>query len=91
MTDISLDRAESQLAAIWRQFRQHKGAVFGLCVLVFLVAFVLLGPYLGQAEALKASAVVTVKIKPPSLRFPLGTDQLGRDMLDRMISAGRVS
>ncbi|NEY89340.1 ABC transporter permease [Tabrizicola oligotrophica] len=92
MTDTAaLDKPESQLAAVWRQFRQHKGAVFGLCVLGLLVAFVLLGPYLWQAEELKVSEALKVKNKPPSLRFPLGTDQLGRDMLDRMMSAGQVS
>ena len=91
MTDISLDRPESQFTAIWRQFRQHKGAVFGLVVLSFLVAFVLIGPLLWQAEALKVSEALKVKNQGPSLRFPLGTDQLGRDMLDRMMSAGRVS
>ena len=96
MTDTTLapngqDRPESQLAAVWRQFRQHKGAVFGLCVLGFLVAFVVLGPLLWQAEELKVSDALKVKNKPPSLRFPLGTDQLGRDMLDRMMWAGQVS
>lgn len=91
MTDTTLDKPESQSAAIWRQFRQHKGAVFGLCVLGFLVAFVLLGPLLWQAEQLKVSDALKVKNQAPSLRFPLGTDQLGRDMLDRMIWAGQVS
>jgi len=91
MTETTLERPESQIAAIWHQFRQHKGAVFGLCVLAFLVAFVLIGPLLWQTEVLKVSEALKVKNQGPSLRFPLGTDQLGRDMLDRMMSAGRVS
>ena len=92
MTDTSaLDKPEAQMTAIWRQFRQHKGAVFGLCVLSLLVAFVVLGPFLWQAETLKVSEALKLKNQGPSLRFPLGTDQLGRDMLQRMISAGMVS
>ena len=92
MTDTTnLDKPESQVAAIWRQFREHKGAVFGLAVLGFLVVFVLIGPLLWQAETLKVSEALKVKNQGPSLRFPLGTDQLGRDMLDRMMSAGQVS
>ena len=92
MTDTSaLDKPEAQITAIWRQFRQHKGAVFGLCVLSLLVAFVVLGPFLWQAETLKVSEALKLKNQGPSLRFPLGTDQLGRDMLQRMISAGMVS
>ena len=52
---------------------------------------VLLGPWFWQAEALKVSDAIKLKNQSPSLRFPLGTDQLGRDMPDRMLAAGKVS
>ena len=77
--------------AVWRQFRAHRGALFGLCVLSTLILFVVLGPLIWQAEVLKVSDAIRLKNKPPSLRFPLGTDQLGRDMLERMMAAGKVS
>lgn len=89
--ELHLHRPESQLAAVWRQFRAHRGAVFGLGVLTFLVAFVLIGPFLWQEEVLKVTEALKVKNQGPSLRFPLGTDQLGRDMLARMMEAGKVS
>lgn len=93
MTDTSAALAppESQRAAIWFQFRKHKGAMFGLIVLGLLVAFVLIGPLFWHPEKLKVAAALKVKNLGPSLAFPLGTDQLGRDMLQRMMAAGKVS
>ncbi len=84
-------KPQSQIGAIWAQFRVHKGAVFGLVVLGILVAFVIFGPLFWPEVKLKVSEALKVKNQGPSLRFPLGTDQLGRDMLVRMMAAGKVS
>jgi peptide/nickel transport system permease protein len=81
----------SQRRAIWQQFRNHKGALFGLIVLGFLILAVLIGPYLWIPEKLSVAQAIKLKNQGPSLRFPLGTDQLGRDMLARMLLAGRIS
>ena len=81
----------SQWRAIWVQFRTHKGALFGLIILSVLVLFVVLGPLLWHPEPLKVAQALKVKNQGPSWQFPLGTDQLGRDMLYRMIQAGKVS
>lgn len=81
----------SGLRAIWMQFRTHKGAILALCVLAVLLLAVLVGPYLWNPEKLSVAQAMKVRNKPPSLQFPLGTDQLGRDMLYRMMQAGKVS
>src|SRR5690606_25534792 len=81
----------SQGREIWQQFRTHKGALFGLIVLGFLILAVLIGPYIWVPEKLTVAEAIKLKNQGPSLRFPLGTDQLGRDMLARMLLAGRVS
>ncbi len=93
MTDASAAAAKpaSQSKAIWRQFRTHRGALFGLIVLSIFVVVVLLGPYLWIPEKLNVAQAIKLKNQGPSLRFPLGTDQLGRDMLARMMLAGRIS
>lgn len=87
----STSKPVSQSKAIWQQFRQHKGALFGLIVLTILAIAVLLGPYLWIPEKLGVAQAIKLKNQGPSLRFPLGTDQLGRDMLSRMMLAGRIS
>ncbi len=91
MTDAALAKPPSQTRAIWTQFRNHKGAVFGLIVLAVLIVAVLIGPYLWLPEKLTVAKAIKLKNLGPSLRFPLGTDQLGRDMLARVMLAGRVS
>ena len=88
---VSTTKPVSQNKAIWQQFRQHKGALFGLIVLTVLTIAVLLGPYLWVPEKLGVAQAIKLKNQGPSLRFPLGTDQLGRDMLSRMMLAGRIS
>ena len=93
MTDASTTppKPASQRREIWQQFRTHKGALFGLIVLGFLIVAVLIGPYLWTPEKLSVAEAIKLKNQGPGLRFPLGTDQLGRDMLARMLLAGRVS
>jgi peptide/nickel transport system permease protein len=93
MTEASITppKPASQAREIWQQFRTHKGALFGLIVLGFLILAVLIGPYLWVPEKLKVVDAIRLKNQGPSWRFPLGTDQLGRDMLARMLLAGRVS
>jgi peptide/nickel transport system permease protein len=93
MTDASTipPKPASQLRDIWTQFRTHKGALFGLITLGILILAVLIGPYLWVPEKLSVAEAIKLKNQGPSLRFPFGTDQLGRDMLARMLLAGRVS
>ena len=72
-----------------RQFLRHKMAVFGLAmlaVIVLAVAFVdRISPYDPETPDLANM------LSPPSLAHPLGTDELGRDMLTRTLHGGRVS
>ena len=92
MTDaIAQPKPASQLRDVWNQFRTHRGALFGLITLGVLILAVLIGPYLWIPEKLTVAEAIKLKNQGPSLRFPLGTDQLGRDMLARMLLAGRVS
>ena len=97
MTEISAGplattpRPESQWRAIWLQFRTHRGAAFGLFILLVLIFAVLIGPFLWHPVKLSVVDAIKAKNLGPSLRFPLGTDQIGRDMLVRMIQAGKVS
>jgi peptide/nickel transport system permease protein len=88
---VQLAKTESQIGAIWQQFRVHRGAMFGLIVLTLLVLFVVIGPFLWPEEKLRVSEAMKVRNQGPSFAFPLGTDQLGRDILVRMMAAGKVS
>ena len=92
---IRLEKPRSQWAEVWVQFKSHKGALVGLFVFLSLVFFVSVGPLIWTKDPtfINPDAVTMIKTrnKPPSLEFPLGTDQLGRDMLARMMKGGQTS
>ena len=103
MTDINAARAaadsnekpRSLWSDVWDQFRTHKGAMAGLVVLVLLILFVVIGPFIWRVDPafVEPNAVKMMKMRnlSPSLGHPLGTDQLGRDMLARVMAGGKVS
>jgi peptide/nickel transport system permease protein len=93
MTDTNLVQAppESLRSAVWSQFKKHKGAMFGLVVLALLVIFSVLGPLVWQPEKLSVAEALKSKNLGSSFAHPMGTDHLGRDTMQRMMAAGRVS
>jgi peptide/nickel transport system permease protein len=72
-----------------RALLSHKLAVFGLVVLLLLIVTAVLGrvlaPY-GENEV-----DVLGRLQAPSLDHPFGTDELGRDVLSRVLVAARTS
>ncbi|MEM7335530.1 MAG: ABC transporter permease [Chloroflexota bacterium] len=74
---------------VWRQFRRHKGAVFGMSVLLAIVIIVLIGPFIYTVDP--GFLDITATNQGPSLTHPLGTDNLGRDMLAQVMAGGRIS
>jgi peptide/nickel transport system permease protein len=96
MTDIAKSPPpSSQWATVWAQFKTHRGALVGLIIFALLVAFCLIGPLVWTKDPTaidpNPAKMIMARNKPPSLVSPLGTDQLGRDMLARMMAGGQVS
>lgn len=74
---------------VWDQFKTHKGALFGAAVFLFIVLGVLIGPLLWTLDPTYID--IRARNSGPSFAHPFGTDQLGRDLLARMMAGGRVS
>ena len=95
MTEITLEKPRSQWRDVWAQFRRHRGAMAALVMLSLLALFVLVGPLIWRIDPnfIESNTVKMMKSRNlgPSLAHPLGTDQLGRDMLARMMFGGRIS
>ena len=68
--------------------RDPMGA-FGLALVVLFVAMALFAPWIAPADPIKLN--VTQKFQPPSLDHLAGTDQLGRDLLSRIIFGARTA
>jgi peptide/nickel transport system permease protein len=87
--DYGKVKGRTQREIVWRRFKRHKLALIGGLILVVLYASALATPWVapyGYAEPDFAAMN-----QAPSLKHPMGTDELGRDELTRVIYGGRVS
>jgi len=73
----------------WRRFRRHQLAVVGALVLVFMVVAVALGPLVWRLAINDID--FSAQLQGPSWSHPLGTDDLGQDVLARLLYGGRIS
>ena len=83
------ENSSSQWQDVWDQFKTHRGALIGSIVFFIIVVGVIAGPFLWTIDATYID--IRARNSGPSLAHPLGTDQLGRDLLARMIAGGKVS
>jgi peptide/nickel transport system permease protein len=79
----------SQLAVTWRRFRKHKLALVGLTTLAVMALLIIIAPWVlpYKPETLDLSATFA----PSTAQHWLGTDDLGRDILTRLLYAGQIS
>ncbi len=73
----------------WRAFWHHPLGMVGVIGIVSIVLFCFVGPLIYHASAYTTN--ITALMQAPSLRFPLGTDDLGRNYLARLMLGGQVS
>ena len=85
----ALNKANNKWLDVWNEFKNHKGALAGAIIFVLIVILVLLGPFVWPYEANGIN--IRIRNQGPSLAHPLGTDQLGRDTLARIMAGGRTS
>src|SRR6202795_585181 len=81
--------AETLTAEAWRRFRRHRLATFGAVMLSVMVFAVLVGPLIYRVPVNEID--FKAKLKTPSWAHPMGTDDLGQDLLARMLYGGRIS
>ena len=73
----------------WRRFRRHRLALAGALLLAFMTLAVILGPWIWPVAINEID--FTARLQGPSWRHPFGTDDLGQDLLARMLYGGRIS
>jgi len=80
---------DSLRAETWRRFRRHQLAIVGAIALAVMVLAVLAGPFVYRVPIDQID--FKAKLKSPSWAHPLGTDDLGQDVLARMLYGGRIT
>jgi peptide/nickel transport system permease protein len=80
---------ESPARRAWRRLLKRKGAVVGLVVILLFILLALFAPLIVPFDPISTSW--TLVRKPPSSQHWFGTDDLGRDILARVIYGARAS
>ncbi|GIK96821.1 MAG: peptide ABC transporter permease [Alphaproteobacteria bacterium] len=94
---LAASRAPAQPEAapgglFWRRFLRHRLAVASGGVLILLGLLALAAPAVEAMRGIDSNAVDLLnRFAPPSSAHPLGTDELGRDLLQRLLAGGRIS
>jgi peptide/nickel transport system permease protein len=82
------DASNRQAFGFLREISKDKKALFGVIVLSFFAFLAIFGPWIAPYDP---NAMQFDMLMPPSPAFPLGTDDLGRDLLSRVIHGTRIS
>jgi peptide/nickel transport system permease protein len=85
---VLVERA-SPAGEIWRRFRRHKLAVASAVILALMALAVAFGPLLWRVPINDID--FGAHLEGPSWNHPFGTDDLGQDLLARMLYGGRIS
>jgi len=86
---ITLVRGDSPWRQAWRRLGQRPAALVGLAVILFFAGIALAAPLVSPYDPI-ATDWLAVR-KAPSLRHLFGTDEIGRDVLSRVICGARAS
>jgi len=74
----------------WRRYVRRRDGVIGLAILLVFVALAI-APALFVGPLETATTATGTAFEPPSAAHPLGTDDLGRDMLNLTVHGARIS
>lgn len=74
---------------VWRKFRRHRLALAGAVIIILLYIVAIFAPFLAPYDPYAVDPARRLEL--PSAAHPMGLDELGRDVLSRVMHAGRVS
>ncbi len=84
------ERSEGYWASVLRRLRRDPVAMAALAIILLIVLAAILAPYIAPADPFRGSMARRLRaVGTPG--YPLGSDELGRDMLTRLMYGGRLS
>jgi len=88
--DTSIERSPGYWSTVWRRFRRDPVAMIALGVILLLILVAIFAPWIAPQDPYRGATLR--RLRPPgSPGFLLGSDELGRDMLSRLIYGARLS
>lgn len=88
---LARQRRRNSAVRFWRQYRTHRAGVLGLAALALFALIALTAPLTVGSDAQSVTDAPGRPMESPSARFPLGTDQFGRNLLGLVVWGARVS
>ena len=76
---------------LWLRFLKNKTAVIGLIIFSIIVTVALTAPLIADYNTVVIKINIAERLQPPSMKHWFGTDELGRDILARIVYGARVS
>lgn len=84
-------KKKSQAAAVWRRLKKNKMAILGLVILALIIFFSLFANFFFDYDTMVIQQSAALRLKPPSAEHWMGTDEVGRDILARIVHGARIS
>lgn len=75
----------------WRRLKKNKGAIIGLIFIAVLVLVAIGSGFIYDYEKDIIGQNISQRFKVPSMQYPFGTDQVGRNIFTRIIYGARYS
>jgi len=82
-------KSPSNRSRFWRAFRRNRIALLGLVIVSLMIGLALFADVAAPHNPIEPH--YTERLQPPSARFPLGTDELGRCIFSRLVYGARIS
>ena len=89
LAPIVTERGATPGQRAWRRLLRRRGAMLGLVIVVFFVVMAVFAPYIAPYDPM-ATSWSAVRIAP-SAQYWFGTDEIGRDVLSRVVWGARAS
>lgn len=94
LTEHPRSRRQARLGQAWRTwlaFKENRLAMLGLAIVLTLLALAVLAPWIAPHNPLTGGDLRTERLLPPSWAHPMGTDDLARDILSRVIWGSQLT
>ncbi|NHJ86391.1 MAG: ABC transporter permease [Asgard group archaeon] len=94
--EAPVEKSPSHWSVVWKRFQKNKFAIYGFFIIIVVAIVAFLAPVISPTyptdnEPLFDKYGGGGADERPSLRYPIGTDTLGRDLLSRIVWGSQVS
>ena len=81
----------STMGEIWHRLKKNKGAMFGLALLILIIVIAVVSPIIYDYDTQVINMDLINSFQKPNAAHPFGTDDLGRDIMARILYGAHYS